>query len=272
MSASALPLEPPNNLKKERTKNSMGSMFHTPFPGLEYWHTSLAHSPLPLLDAGACYGVHTLAALAQGRDVIALDMEPQHLSELSSRVEQQAAQNPGPDVKGFGKLQGCVAAVLPDKHAVPDGSVAGVLLSEVLHFCKPGEPFLIILHAFQWLAAGGRLVVSTAGCPEVAVSFNLERGRRFNKGRNKEQVLQALNLPDEHLVREAVVYVSVPDAPPQPGRNGIMSLHLLTTQELSAMARLAGFHIIECRYYSGGKYGDFAPENECALLVAAKPA
>lgn len=256
----------PNPPARERTLNGTGNMFNTRSIAAEHWLTILPESALPLVDIGACYGVHTLLALSKGRNVIAVDSADEHLTELRRRVEQQTQRyKEGP--QNLGKLVGCVQARVPDRNIIQKNSVAGVLISEVMHFLQPGEPLQVFYDTYEWLCNGGKLIVSTG-------SFNVQNLELYketttlNKGRSTTEVRKLLEeKTGEELLDDCPGLLVLPD---RENEGRAMQLYLLTTTELEAMARLAGFKVLECKYYSQSKYVPPNVRGESVLLIAEK--
>lgn len=260
---------------KERTLNGTGHMFNTRSIAAEYWLGSLPMSSRPLLDIGACYGVHTLLALSKGRDVIALDSAAGHLSELLRRVEQQVQRYNEQGIQNkLGTLVGCVEARLPDRNAIPRGSVSGVLVSEVMHFLQPGEPLQILNDAYEWLCDGGLLAVSTGSMSGSNLNIAPDMVM-FHKGRTKEEVRKLIEEKSgEEIIQECPGLITYPKIAEFGDRH--IQFYMLTTIELETMARLAGFKVLECKYCSQGKYVlPFAKDvnlvkDESVLLIAEK--
>ena len=103
----------------------------------------------PLLDLGCAYGINIQPVLDLGIPIIALDMEEEHLNILKQNVSPSQSH-----------LLSCVLGSLPHEIALPDASVSGILLSEVLHFLNEFEiePALKTIH--QKLAPGGLLCIT----------------------------------------------------------------------------------------------------------------
>lgn len=106
---------------------------------------------LPVLDLGAAYGVASLEALAAGAQVVANDLDAEHLAELASRAE------------GHPALQ-LLPGRFPDQLELAEGSLGAVHASNLLHFLNGPELTAGARKILQWLAPGGRLFVH-AGTP-----------------------------------------------------------------------------------------------------------
>lgn len=106
---------------------------------------------LPVLDLGAAFGVATLPALATGAQVIANDLDAEHLARLASLAGAQP------------RLQ-LLPGRFPDQLDLPSGSLGAVHASNVLHFLDGAELTLGAVKIAKWLAPCGRLFVH-AGTP-----------------------------------------------------------------------------------------------------------
>ncbi len=106
---------------------------------------------LPVLDLGAAYGVASLAALDTGAQVIANDLDTEHLAELALLAEGKP---------GLQLLPGR----FPDQLELAEGSLGAVHASNLLHFLSGEELIAGAQKVVQWLAPGGHLFVH-AGTP-----------------------------------------------------------------------------------------------------------
>lgn len=274
---STRPLLVTTNPDGEPTVNGKGLQYSKKSTVYDVWISSLPDSALPLLDVGACYGVHTLLALSDGRDVIALDSADDHLKELRRRVAEQSARLDITIWKKCGKLVSCIRAELPDRHALPKASVSGILIAEVLHFLKPGEPLEVFNHAYDWLCDGGLLAVTVSGLTYTMVE-TLARVGTFREQRTNEQLMELVKRKTgEELLTLAPGVVQVQkEALKETGffdrNDSVMfsSMYLLSTQELETMAKLSGFEVLDCRNCSQERYTP-PNANESCLLIARKP-
>ena len=256
----------------ERTKNKTGFMYLRIGESATHWLNSLPHSSSPLLDLGAAYGVHTLHAMKAGRDVIAVDMEQAHIDDLRVRADDYAKSSAAENSTGPGKLVRATVATLPDPSVCADESVAGVLLSEVIHFMRPGQPQVVFSDIFRWLKPGGRLVVTTAASKGPKVEeFANKAGFKLNGERSVEEAIDMISTASgPELVKAAPTFMELPqDSPMRKFVCGI--LYLMSTKEVETMAKEAGFKVERCRYITTGKYPDKTIKGETVLLVAKKP-
>ncbi|MEE4185514.1 MAG: methyltransferase domain-containing protein [Gammaproteobacteria bacterium] len=97
------------------------------------------------LDIGCAYGVATLAALEQGAQVCACDMEPRHLDILQRRTPEHLR----------GRLR-CCTGVMPDVE-FPPHSFSAILASRVLHFLEGEDIEAAVRSMHAWLRPGGRV-------------------------------------------------------------------------------------------------------------------
>lgn len=240
------------------TNNNKGHMFLQVDGYVESWLSSLPDSDKPLADLGCAFGVHTVHALRHGRDVIAVDMERSHIVTLETTIRAQ---------RGLaGRLVATRVARLPQSDLFESESLAGVLLSELLHFLTPGEPGRVFADVFKWLQPGGRVVVSTAS--DTACASKLACGATMRGGDTEDEIMRFIqSASDEDLVREAPTFATYSTQ-----SSDLSHLYYFSTRELAAHARLAGFHIENLHYYSPQKYQvTYSEENDAVLLIARKP-
>ena len=114
----------------------------------EFVRFAAAVAPEPVVDVGAGFGVATLAALQAGASVISNDIEAGHLAHVESRCPAALRSRLTLSGKRF-----------PDEVALEPGSIAGVLLSRVLHFFSGSEVERSAATIARWLRPGGRVFV-----------------------------------------------------------------------------------------------------------------
>lgn len=257
----------------EPTKNKMGFMFFKIGESADHWLESLPHSNKPLLDIGAAYGIHTIHALKNGRDVIALDCDEPHLAELRRRVSAAESHSANGTEKKMGKLSGTIFAKLPSPDALSEGSVSGVLISEVFHFMRPGQPQHVLRDVFRWLEPGGRVVVTTASSLDLEQKLAVD-GIRLANGRSLEETQRIMSKPADIQLDAAPGLLTFADG--YKFRDKVPGfMYTLSTTEVELMAKRAGFHAERVSYISTGKYPNFSKSElvgETVLLVARKPA
>jgi SAM-dependent methyltransferase len=103
------------------------------------------HAAGEVLDIGCAYGIATLAALENGAQVLACDMEPKHLAILDQRIPTDCRER-----------YRSMPAILPAVDFAPD-SFAAILASRVLHFLTGADIELTVSKMYTWLKPGGRL-------------------------------------------------------------------------------------------------------------------
>lgn len=129
----------------ETTFNNMGFAATTIDPYCQRFVDFAAEAPGPLLEVGAAFGLSTIAALSAGAEVIANDLDARHLRILSEHV---------PD--SFHSRLTILHAAAPDL-PLNDNTLAGILISRVLHFFDGFRIRQMLYNAYRWLMPGGRL-------------------------------------------------------------------------------------------------------------------
>jgi SAM-dependent methyltransferase len=130
------------------TDDAMGIMTEELSPAAEAFLALAAHADRPLLEIGAAYGNATLPALRAGATVIANDLSASELGVL-------AASAPRADRERLVVMP----ARFPDELRLGDGSLAGILAAQVLHFFDGPTVDLAFQSAYRWLAPGGAFFV-----------------------------------------------------------------------------------------------------------------
>nr|ABM63537.1 BryA [Candidatus Endobugula sertula] len=102
-----------------------------------------------VLDLGCAYGIATIAALERGAQVLAVDMEAQHLEILSDRIRDEVKSRLSTQV---GKLL--------DLHFDQE-RFAAIHASRVLHFLNPQDFQQALQKMYGWLKPGGKLFIVT---------------------------------------------------------------------------------------------------------------
>lgn len=106
-----------------------------------------AETAYPVMDIGAAFGVATLPALEKGAEVIAVDLDFNHLNSI--------LLNCPPD-----KLNRLSVLNLrfPD-FDMPPGSIGAAYLSQILPFLNGEEIETGIKKIYDWLAPGGKIFI-----------------------------------------------------------------------------------------------------------------
>ena len=132
------------------TKNAKGAQLATTTPVLQDWLKAY-DGEHPLLDIGCAYGINTMEALKFGIPTVALDTHQTHLDVVREVADECAY-----------KTLTCLLGSLPYDIPVPDESLSGILVSEVLHFLTGEEITLSLNCLFGKLKKGGTIALSTA--------------------------------------------------------------------------------------------------------------
>ena len=98
-----------------------------------------------VLDLGCAYGVATIAALERGAQVLAVDMEQQHLDILAERILDEAKQR-------LCTRQGLLPGI-----DFEEKRFAAIHASRVIHFLKPEDIRITLQKMYRWLQPGGML-------------------------------------------------------------------------------------------------------------------
>ncbi|MGD1841814.1 MAG: class I SAM-dependent methyltransferase [Thermonemataceae bacterium] len=126
------------------TQNKRGFTYELSHIG-EAFITFCKTASHPVADIGCAYGVATLPALEQGANVIALDINKQHIQELEARVPTALSSQLTTIVAQF-------PAVDFEKN-----SLSAVYMSQVLPFLQSAEIQLAVQKIYDWLVPGGKV-------------------------------------------------------------------------------------------------------------------
>lgn len=155
-----------------KTKNAMGVMFKELSPAAQAFVDFAKEAKYPLLDVGAAFGAAAIPALTNGAQVIACDMDEEHLSILRQSTPHNVCKN----------LKTISATFPYDLHLKPE-SLSGILISNVLHFMDGKTVSDSIHHCWQWLKPGGKLFI-TVMTPHLSFYYSLipEYEKRVKEG------------------------------------------------------------------------------------------
>lgn len=166
----------------ETTFNNMGFAATTIDPYCQKFVDFAAGNSRPLLEVGAAFGLSTIAALAAGAEVIANDLDARHLRMLSERV---------PD--SYRSRLRILHAAAPDL-PITDNTLAGILISRVLHFFDGFRIRQMLYNAYRWLMPGGRLfLVAETPYQRTVESFISTYERRKAEGRHWPGLIHDIN-------------------------------------------------------------------------------
>lgn len=127
------------------TMNGTGFMFEVLDGYASEWIHYAGRIGVPVLELGCAYGVSVIPALEGGGQVVACDMEPQHLEILRGKVSPSLQAN-----------LTCVAGALPQVDFEPE-QFGAILCSRVLHFLSGEDIEASVTKMAKWLRPGGRL-------------------------------------------------------------------------------------------------------------------
>lgn len=255
----------------EKTMNNFGYMYLDMGESADYWLRSLPHSKKPLLDLGCAFGVHTLHAIKNGRDVIAVDCHDNHIQILTERAEKLLEQATRDDTSKYGNLVRTVVETLPAGHLFPPASASGILLTEVMHFFALGQPTAFFKDAFTWLEPGGLLVVTTKSATSVESFLEYPLFYHLQEGYTMEQMKECVETKDgKDLVEIAPYFLKLP-SDSLFRKHLCERLYVLTEKELSAMAVAAGFEIVRIDLVSKAYNRSHPSPNNTVLVVVRKP-
>ncbi len=205
-----------------KTKNAMGVMMAELSPPAEEFVKLAKKAQKPLMDVGATYGIATLPALAAGAKVIACDLEQQHLDILRQST-------PLADRDRLTTLK----AAFPDQIQLADNSLAGILISNVLHFLDGPTLERGMQKCYQWLMPGGKLFVVTG---TINLSFY-----KLLKPMLEKNLANGKPWPG---------YFDISQAKPDEWQDLLPDhIHLLDQGMLTKLATAAGFTIEQCYYF-----------------------
>jgi hypothetical protein len=229
------------------TLNMTGFMTTWIDPYTEAFLNFAPEAPGPCLEIGAAYGNATLAALATGVEVIALDPDEGHLRILAEKVPPNQKDR-------LQLLQGRLPIDIP----VENDSIGAILCSRVLHFLSGDEIDRSVRTMFDLMKAGGKVFL-IADSPYMGVfgAFRPLYDARKQSGDLWPGRIE--NFPD--YVPEALA-PSVPDF-----------FHVLDPDILTRVCESAGFVVERTEFISREDYLPAArfDGREGVGIVAVKP-
>jgi SAM-dependent methyltransferase len=204
------------------TDNAMGIMTTELSPAAEAFISHAGRASRPVLEVGAAYGNATLPALKTGATVIANDLSASQLAVL-------AASTPADHSRHLV----LAPARFPDELKLSEGSLSGVLASQVLHFLDGEEVERSFQCVFRWLEPDGKFFVLVM-TPSLSFYHDLRPAYT-------ERAARGLRWPgifDPRIV-----------APPE-WRDQLPSMvHLFEKDILARCATEAGFEIETLEYF-----------------------
>ncbi len=131
-----------------KTTNTMGIMTSELSPAGKAFADFSAYAKQAVLDIGASYGVSTYPALDNGAQVIACDIDAQHLEILSAGVPAELQANLSTQCAPF-----------PEGLDFPKNSLSAIHISQVLHFFSGEKVVEGLNKCYRWLEHNGRLFI-----------------------------------------------------------------------------------------------------------------
>ena len=202
----------------------------------------------PALEVGCAYGIATIAALKNGAEITACDMEQRHLDVLRERAPASLRNKL---ITKVGKL--------PDID-LPENTFGSLLCSRVLHFLYGADVDQSVANMFRWLQPGGRLFLVADTPYGIWRNFIPTFEERVANGERwpGEMEKPARYLPFERSNEEV--------GPPV--------MNLLCPEQLTRTAEEAGFVVEKAEFIARP---DFRPPGrmdgrENCGLIATKPA
>ncbi|UII21392.1 class I SAM-dependent methyltransferase [Fulvivirga ligni] len=128
------------------TQNKRGFTYNLPDIGQQFIDEAVLDQG-PVLDVGAAYGVATLPALEKGLQVVALDINKEHLRYLKANTPQPHAHRLETVESNFPYID------------FPHNYFQSIYISQVFPFLKPFEIVSAAKKLHAWLKPGGKLYV-----------------------------------------------------------------------------------------------------------------
>lgn len=148
ISSLTIPQEIPDECKVA-TLNKTGYMTTDYAPLSKHMIDACAKMQKPVLDIGSAFGILTLPALKTGAQVIASDIDHQHLFIIREKAPKDLHKNL------FLKYGRC-----PYDLDFPENSLSGVMISRVAHFFTGTEIEQTLSKIYSWLEPGGKLFLT----------------------------------------------------------------------------------------------------------------
>lgn len=217
----------------------------------------------PVMDMGCAYGVATVAALEQGAQVLAVDIEEQHLRILSAGV--------APQLRARLSTQ---AGALPGIDFAP-GSFQAIHAARILHFLPPQAFRESIRKMAQWLAPGGRLflICDSPYFPHWAARVD-EYERLSAQGEEWPGYIADIAGYFRSRVQASASNAIDSGSHASDALNGTPLINLVDPETLARECRLAGLQIEEAGYEGLAIDYDGQPAEgglEHASVIAFKP-
>ncbi len=199
----------------------------------------------PVLEIGAAFGLSSIAALCNGAEVIANDIDVRHLRILMERVPEDRRSS-------ISILQGAAPEL-----DIESASLGAVLISRVMHFFDGFRIQRMFQNAHRWLRPGGKLfVVAETPFQRTVESFIETYEKRKLGGRQWPGLVHDIN-----------AYVS--------NRSGAIPnmVHFLDADVLSREAVKSGFMVEQVEVFPRMDFPEHyrLDGRESVGLVASRP-
>jgi len=231
----------------QRTMNKMGYTIRELTKYSQAFVHYARHTQAPTLDIGAAFGVATIPALRSGAQVIANDLDDDHLQTIAGNVTPEERE----------RLQ-LVKGRFPYDLDFEDNSLGAIHASQVLPFLPGAELLEGIQKMFRWLKPGGRvfIIVSTPFIDMLKsfIPHYLER--------------KSADLPWPGEIEDVASYITHPCVKYLP-----KFMHFLDDDVLKGLLRSAGFEIENVELFDRGQMPDHIQLDgrENVGIMARKP-
>ncbi len=217
------------------TQNKRGMQMASRSPLFEAWVASCDGNH-PLADLGCAYGLNAMEAIRRGLPVIGIDLGEEHfpyVRDLYQRGLESAHES-------YGTLE-LMTGSLTETINIPNDSLSGILVGEVLHFI-PGEDILpAFKQLFSKLIPGGTLCLH---CCHLGGLAAMPGGDQLKAEIERRQA-EGIRWPGEMHDWDKMIqrdFDASHDNMPDSARPDFF--HILTIPQVREAASAAGFTIV----------------------------